>query len=433
LDRREDDLNSYFKDVSTRPKINLTTALSDGLSDPSVTQRAARLARELSPGFGIKKQFPVIVNEAAEAKALAAFHQSLAAPRGPEDDRCRRWHERLVELAKILLDLRGIAFEEVPGTDGCNQLVILPVAGRSHLNDFAHDVSTQLDGIAFVYSPRDLLKPEGSNNARASFHREKNRILLPKGFLDHPRIDDAIYHEVLHAVFHDLLKNGITSLFHGWVRSHDRVRPMWPSPHYRFRMSLEELATHALNLQLIAVDYRMALQRQTPAAEALLRRLRMKATTLNAIATEVASLLGKALGQLGDGAPLKLDLSAADPKAPSLVSLLWVRLFLDHIEIRMPLVASDPAELSAWEALTRGDRVGEAAEVARNGVRERFLRRLRAQKEVAAEMSGQTADILRWLSAYAEPSLSGLPPSDDRFWELVSAPRNLSLQYLTRE
>src|SRR6185437_2874981 len=167
--------------------------------------------------------------------------------------------------------------------DGLIQLVITPVRGRSHLNDFAFDVARNLGGIAFVYSPKDLLKPEG-NRARASFHREKNRILLPKGFLDHPRIDDAIYHEVLHAVFHDLLKNGVGSLFHGWVRSLDRRQPMWNSPQYRFRMSLEELATHALNLHSLGEDWRAAIEcGEHELAAALQKRLRRKANTLFAI------------------------------------------------------------------------------------------------------------------------------------------------------
>jgi hypothetical protein len=116
-----------------------------------------------------------------------------------------------------------------------------------------------------------------------------------------------------------------------------------------------------------------------------------------------------------------------------LVSLLWARLFFEHIEIRMPLVQPDTETAQRWLLLSRGDRIGDAAEIAEKDVRSEFERRLQMQKDLATEMSGQTADILRWLAQFGDSAIKKLPAIDEKFWDLVSAPRNLSLQFLNWE
>lgn len=427
LDRREEDYNRFFKDVSTRPRVSLTSAIEDArkvssgdgrLPAPGFS-RAARVAPETPNSSSQAKD----ENNAALAQALAAFHLLLNLPRHFDEKHCREWHSRLVAQAKRLLELRRITFEETPLEDGLTQLVISPISGHSHLNEFAHDVARKLGGIAFVYSPKDLLKPEGKG-ARASFHREKNRILLPKGFLDHPRIDDAIYHEVLHAVFHDLLKNGISSLFHGWVRSLDRKRPMWNSPQYRFRMSLEELATHALNLHLIAEDWRSAIdEKNRETAFSLQKRLRRKSTTLFAIGTEAAGLLERALIALEMGTSLRLEFHRPQGEDVGLTPVLWARLTFEGIEVKLPLLPGTEDVALRWERHVNGQR----EVTVRDEISELFRRRIEMQRKIAEEIATQADSALQGLAILDE----SVPPSvPSELWEILCGPRILSFQYL---
>jgi hypothetical protein len=191
----------------------------------------------------------------------------------------------------------GVVTEPFRFEDGVCALKIVPVRGKSELNDFAADMGEKLN-ITFLYSPRDLDTKKG-HSSHAKYNFKKNWLFLSHDIFEGVHKDDSLHHEILHAVFDDFRDRGVDSLYHARLRAVGEGKKLWDEKVYQKRMSFEELATQALNLRILARelancgdDYEAALP--------LLKRIGTKNKTVQTISEGTAEILGSYLEKWHD-------------------------------------------------------------------------------------------------------------------------------------
>ncbi len=262
-------------------------------------------------------------------KAVESF------PKGDDKVALQAWHDELIRIMKKILLEEGMPYRTTELKDGVEALEILADPRGPTLNRLISDLQPKLDGVRFVYSPRDLVNGK-AHLAKAKFRSHDNLILLPHAFPFGHEMNGSIHHEVLHAVFFHTLKRGVNSLFYGWLKSVDGITPMWASKAYHLRMSFEEIATLSLNLRLHAISLGRLLEgNPTPQAiRDILSKMGHRANVLTEATRESSTVLHSILDGVSAG-EIQVEFYEGGE------GVVWAYLEENGISLELGLVTED--------------------------------------------------------------------------------------------
>lgn len=169
----------------------------------------------------------------------------------------------------------------------------VPEKGSSKLNKLAQAIDEKFAEARLVYHPLAIK----NENASGMFSPSKNTVYISHESIVSGRVDYVVVHELMHAnFFNRFLMEGRFSPFHGEVRPLAGLK-LSNMTAYENYMSLEEVATHSLNVHM--AGKRLWLNWEMPrVSRKYVETLVAKTNLAKAIADKAVSVMDQALKQI---------------------------------------------------------------------------------------------------------------------------------------
>lgn len=340
----------------------------------------------------------------------------IAAPhwienRTKRNEKVKAWDDSWLNKAEKWMEQNGTLFKRMGGTHS-PYLQIIATEEGSNLNQLLFDLKKKRPSIKFIFSPKKLLRLEEDEEsgegfykvANASYNSDKTSVQLPVDSIATGEVTDSVHHEILHGIFDYFRDEGVDSAFHGRFTAVDEDIPIWNSSTYNKHLSIEEFATHSLNLRLIAIKIETLLK-ESPYHKSKVAELVHKAQR------RAKSMVGFSKPALRTLRKIRKSLLVNDGK----VEVVWnsinedpyymANLFMGNVEYSIPLPTftnRTPVEKRKTE----------------------ILRKLDMQIKIAS-------GVLKMCTAIKEAEKPMTKNQVEAFLDLLNSPRDLTLDYIT--